>query len=231
MHASAYRLGREFLRCYVGHRQTRVLEIGSLNVNGSLRDHALPEYEYTGVDIEPGDGVDIVLQDANSLPFPAEHFDAILASSVFEHAAFFWILFIEMTRVCKLGGFIYLNAPSNGAFHQYPYDFWRFYPDAGIALTSWALANNQPICLVESGVALQEEDNWNDFVAVFQKSSVVTHPGPLIVSESASFSNIRRHDSRDMSSVSTSTQDQQIIAELRKRGRIKNILARIFGRI
>lgn len=227
MHSSAYRLGKEFFRCYLGQRRTRVLDVGALNVNGSLRDHALPDYEYIGVDMEEGQGVDIVLSDPNKLPFPQQHFDAVVSSSVIEHAAFFWVLFLEMVRVCRSRGFIYLNAPSNGSFHQYPYDFWRFYPDAGVALTSWALANNQPLSLVESGIAAQEKDFWNDFVAVFQKSSVVTHPGPLLVSDVSCFSNIRRHDSKELSAVSALTQDQKVIAALRKRTKLKNIFTRL----
>jgi hypothetical protein len=43
-----------------------------------------------------------------------------------------------MARVVKSGGFIYLNAPSNGYVHNHPLDIWRFYPDAGIALEKWA---------------------------------------------------------------------------------------------
>ncbi len=194
MHRSAYRFGKQFLELYIGSAPSRILDVGSYNVNGSLRDHALAEYEYIGVDMAAGPGVDIVLDDPNILPFPDHHFDAIVTSSVFEHSVFFWLIFLEITRVCKNQGFIYLNAPTNGLFHQYPYDFWRFYPDAGIALASWASHNGYGLALVESGVAYKQDDVWNDFVAVFQKSVPVTHRGPMIVDDASHFMNIRRHD-------------------------------------
>ena len=150
MHRSAYRFGKQFLlELYIGRAPSRILDVGSLNVNGSLRDHALCEYEYIGVDMVPGPGVDIVLDDCNSLPFPDQHFDAIVTSSVFEHSVFFWFAFLEMTTVCRNQGFMYVNAPTNGLFHQYPYDFWQFYPDAGIALASWASHNGYELALVE----------------------------------------------------------------------------------
>lgn len=42
--------------------------------------------------------------------------------------------FLEYARVIKPGGMIYINAPSNGDYHRYPDDNWRFYPDCGRVL-------------------------------------------------------------------------------------------------
>ena len=39
---------------------TRVIELGSLNVNGGLRHLFPPECDYIGVDLQPGPGVDVV---------------------------------------------------------------------------------------------------------------------------------------------------------------------------
>lgn len=154
---------------YSDLKTAKILEIGSYDVNGSLRDHALPTTHYVGVDMEAGPGVDVVIQPGNPLPFDDESFDFILASSVFEHDAAFWVTFVEMCRKVKIGGYVYINAPSNGTFHRYPEDHWRFYPDSGLALARWATSQGQDITLVESFVADRSADVYNDFVAVFRK--------------------------------------------------------------
>jgi SAM-dependent methyltransferase len=217
MHKSAYHLGGLFLDYYrkPGHR--RVLDIGSMDINGSLRDHAQPDDEYIGVDMAPGPGVDIVLDDPYVMPFPDAHFDTVVATSVLEHAEFFWVLFVELARVCKDNGFIYLNVPSNGMFHQYPHDFWRFYPDAGLALVSWAGRCGHRVSLVESGIAAKQNRIWNDFIAVFEKAPAVRHQGPLLVDDQDRFSNIRRHDSFSIINFSEHTDDYKTIQSLQRR--------------
>jgi hypothetical protein len=72
-------------------------------------------------------------------------------------------------RVLKPAGLFYLNVPSNGNFHRYPVDCWRFYPDSGGALISWAKRNGFDPVLLESYISNQHLDIWNDFVGVFLK--------------------------------------------------------------
>ena len=176
MHYSASETGKLFFTRYCGEKNLRVLEVGSLDVNGSLKDFCKPEYDWIGVDIEPGKGVDIVLEDPYKLPFDDRSFDVILATSVFEHASHFWLLFDEMVRVMSTGGLIYINAPSNGFIHRYPVDVFRFYPDAGKALQSWGQRNNANLFLQESFIAEQNGDPWNDFVAIFTDAPRMESP-------------------------------------------------------
>lgn len=61
-----------------------------------------------------------------------------------------------------------LNMPSQGAFHRYPLDAFRFYPDAGIALQKWAQSNEIDLFLMESSTTPPEKDLWADFVAIFR---------------------------------------------------------------
>src|SRR5947209_906429 len=133
MHDTAFQIGTLAMNIYADLKKASVLEVGSKAVNGSLRENVLPTTRYVGVDIEEGEGVDVVVEPGK--PFPVEHnsFDLVMASSVFEHDAFFWLTFLEMCRVAKEGGYIYLNAPSNGVVHRYPQDHWRFYPDCAKA--------------------------------------------------------------------------------------------------
>jgi hypothetical protein len=151
----------------------KVLDVGGLDVNGTLRSTVPSGWEYVSTDIAAGPGVDVVLDDSHVLPFGEDSFDAVVSTSVFEHDLFFWMTFDEMCRVCCSRGYIYLNAPSNGAYHRYPDDCWRFYPDAGVALTRWAACCGKQITLCESFVAHDFEDMWNDFVGIFRKASPV----------------------------------------------------------
>ncbi|MDR0498812.1 MAG: class I SAM-dependent methyltransferase [Holophagales bacterium] len=154
---------------FQSHDDLKIIEIGSQDVNGSIRSAAPPNCKYIGVDFVEGKGVDVVLDDPYSLPFNSEEADIVLSSSCMEHSEMFWLVYLEMLRILKPKGLIYLNAPSNGLIHRYPVDCWRFYPDSGHALVSWARRNSINAALLESYLSLQEVHPWNDFVAVFVK--------------------------------------------------------------
>ena len=172
MHPTAMQNGREFFDCYaesVAFEHPRVIEIGSQDVNGSLRSLFPARFEYIGVDFAEGRGVDLILDDPYRLPFESESADIVLSSSCFEHSEMFWLLFLEVLRVLKPTGLCYLNVPSNGDFHRWPVDCWRFYPDSARALISWARRNGINALLLESYTSTQIDGQWNDFVAVFLK--------------------------------------------------------------
>jgi SAM-dependent methyltransferase len=173
MHPSAMNNCDLFFKTYAasfnGQPKVRVIEIGSQDVNGSLRSLAPANFDYVGVDFVDGKGVDVVLDDPYALPFESESADLVLSSSCFEHSEMFWIVFLEIMRILKPSGLFYLNVPSNGTFHRYPVDCWRFYPDSGKALVSWARRNSIDAVLLESYISDQQTYEWNDFVAVFLK--------------------------------------------------------------
>lgn len=174
MHPSALNFGKLFFETYCGGLQGAVVhDVGAQDVNGSLKDVLPPHLGYVGVDFVAGKGVDIVLEDPYRLPFADASLDVLVCSSCFEHSQFFWLVFLEMLRVLKPQGLLYLNVPSNGSIHRYPVDCWRFYPDAGRALEAWAARNGKPAHLLESFVGTRSTDPyesggaWHDFVAVF----------------------------------------------------------------
>lgn len=170
MHDTAMKFGKLFFDVYIDSAKTqKIADIGAQDVNGSLRKFAKANFEYVGVDFVEGKGVDVVITDPYKLPFPDDTFDAVVCSSCFEHSEFFWLTFMELARVTKPDGLIYLNVPSNGAFHRYPVDCWRFYPDSGRALQNWANRNGMNVAMLESFTGSQEYSMWNDFVAVFVK--------------------------------------------------------------
>ena len=175
MHPSAFDLGKRFFETYCADRGvTTIVDIGSQNVNGSLKDVCPQGISYIGVDFVAGEGVDVVLDQPYKLPFEETSIDVIVCSSVFEHSQFFWVLYLEMLRILKPNGLLYLNVPSNGYIHRYPVDCWRFYPDAGQALVEWANYSGYKSGLLESFIAGKSneavpEGMWNDFVCVFIK--------------------------------------------------------------
>lgn len=179
MHDTAYSIGRAFFESYVCPRH-RILEIGSMNVNGSLRDFCPEGAPYVGIDLQRGAGVDVVVHRISQLPFAAEVFDIVVTSSCFEHDAMFWVTFLEICRVLKPGGYLYVNAPSRGEYHRFPIDAWRFFPDAGLALRDWARGNNYDMNLLESFIAENIRENWNDCVMIFGKRA---YPPPVLLAQ------------------------------------------------
>jgi SAM-dependent methyltransferase len=169
MHPSAYEHGRLFFELYWQPGFGEVIELGSQNVNGSLRDHCPATARYVGMDMAPANGVDLVIEPGTPFPIPDDSVDVAVTSSAFEHDVCFWDTFLDLMRVLRPGGLLYVNAPSNYAFHRYPVDCWRFYPDAGYALTIWAERRGVAVDLLESFVARPADGSWADYVAVFRK--------------------------------------------------------------
>ena len=173
MHPSALRNADRFFKTYAPYREgplVRAVDIGSQDVNGSLRQVCPPGVEYVGVDFVEGKGVDVVIDDPYVMPFENDSFDFVISSSCFEHSEMFWLLFLELLRITKPDGVIYINAPSNAAFHRYPVDCWRFYPDSGNALVTWGKRSGYRCHLLESYISDQGNDGRvNDFVAAIIK--------------------------------------------------------------
>ena len=180
MHHSAYVNAEKFAIKYIPNLEgKKILDVGSYDVNGTLK----PIFEkgiYTGLDMESGPNVDVV-SDAHNIPFDNEHFDIVTSSSCFEHDDMFWVTFLEMCRVVKPGGYLYVQAPSNGPYHGWPGDNWRFYIDSWKALEKWGKREGYDIELVEHYIdettpaAPHEGDRlWNDSVAIYKKKPLPT---------------------------------------------------------
>ncbi len=155
-----------------GHgRPVRILDVGAADVNGGyrvlFRDRPV---EYTGVDIEDGPGVDVVLETPDRLPFPDGHFDLVLSGQMLEHCPRFWVVFPEMARVLADHGRLFLIAPSAGPVHRYPVDCYRFLPDAYRTLAEVA-----GLHLAE--VRRDERGPWRDLVGVFVRDAAIA-PAP-----------------------------------------------------
>ena len=123
-------LFREFLAQARALPSPAVLEIGSRNVTGVTRRNLFPNAgEYVGFDVLAGPGVDVV-GDAHRLAtaLPAEHFDVVFAISVFEHLLFPWKVVMEINKVTKPGGLVFVSTHPAWPAHELPWDFWRYQP-------------------------------------------------------------------------------------------------------
>jgi SAM-dependent methyltransferase len=184
MHPSAYAHMKMCIETYLKpDRHYRILDLGSRRV---ARDHLthrnlLTNYdvEYVGADVAAGPNVDVVMKKPYRIPVKSNSFDVVLTSQAFEHIAFPWASFLEMSRIVKPGGFIFLTSPSRGHKHGSP-DCWRYYPDSTRALAAFARMNlretftDMPPTLPGKGrldYAAIDTVNayWGDTVGVFQK--------------------------------------------------------------
>jgi SAM-dependent methyltransferase len=62
----------------------RVLDLGGRDINGSIRN-LLPAARWTGLDIEPGPGVDLVHDATKPWPDDWDRFDLVVCTEVLEH--------------------------------------------------------------------------------------------------------------------------------------------------
>jgi SAM-dependent methyltransferase len=188
MHESAMSNAKRFFEAYTpaltDTKNVTVVDIGAQDVNGSLREVCPSNFNYIGLDFQDAKGVDIVLDDPYIFPLENESADIVVSSSCLEHSEMFWLAYLEMMRILKPGGLLYLNVPSSGDFHRYPVDCWRFYPDAGAALVTWGKRNGLNNLLLESYTHLG--GYYYDFVGVFLKdhSHVNSYPNRILDSNS-----------------------------------------------
>lgn len=124
-----------------GLSELDTLEIGSRHINGSVRE--LFRGPYVGMDMLPGDGVDVVAR-ADRIPFDRARFDLVITTEMLEHDPFPWKTLPEIARVLRPGGHLVLTCRGVG-FHDdpNPKDYWRFTTDAIAHLID--LAGLQPV--------------------------------------------------------------------------------------
>ena len=144
----------------------RTLEIGSLNINGTVRN-AFTSGEYVGVDVGNGPGVDVVVSghEYNS----DKLFDCCISCECFEHNPFWKETFLNMIRLCKSGGLVVFTCattgrPEHGTERSTPQDSpltiakgWSYYRNLtkedfqavfnfDLLFTDWQFSVNEQAC-------------------------------------------------------------------------------------
>ena len=155
MHLSSLENMSRFIANYLtddNNIRRSVLDFGSKNINGSYKPlFASENWEYTGMDQESGENVDLVVKNPHSwLEIPDSSFDIVISGQALEHVEFPWMVFNEIYRVLKPEGITCIIAPSSGPEHRYPIDCWRFYPDG-----------MRSLCKFSGLTCLEVKTEWN----------------------------------------------------------------------
>lgn len=108
----------------------QVLEVGSLDVNGSVRSIIcrLDPLEYMGVDIVEGPGVDEICSAQELVErFGPGAYDVVISTEMLEHVQDWRSVVSNLKRILRPDGILVVTTRSRGfPFHGYPHDFWRF---------------------------------------------------------------------------------------------------------
>ncbi|HEY5847032.1 MAG TPA: class I SAM-dependent methyltransferase [Microlunatus sp.] len=141
MHASGRAHMQLCIETYLRRRRHyEVVDFGSRSATNPEGTHtdlfARYDCSFTGVDILAGPGVDVVMKKPYRIPLKSNSVDLIISGQTFEHIPFFWVSFLEMIRILKPGGLIFITAPSRGHEHA-TMDLWRYYPDSMRALAAF----------------------------------------------------------------------------------------------
>lgn len=106
-----------FVKCIKQHfnkyfEGSRVLEVGSLDINGSVRS-LFTGCDYTGVDVAQGKGVDLVCE-GQMLDFPSGYFDTVISCEAMEHNPYWVETTANMFRLCRKGGVVIISCATHG---------------------------------------------------------------------------------------------------------------------
>jgi SAM-dependent methyltransferase len=91
----------------------KVLEIGSYDVNGSVRQSFASAGRYVGVDLQEGPGVDLV-GFGHEIDHPDGSYDITLSAECFEHDPYWQETFTNMARMTRPGGLVAFSCASRG---------------------------------------------------------------------------------------------------------------------
>lgn len=100
-------------------RDDGILEIGSYDVNGSVRSILLSGASvadagrYTGADLTPGPGVDLV-KSGHEIDMPSSSLGLAISAECFEHNPYWLETFVNMIRMTRPGGVVAFTCASVG---------------------------------------------------------------------------------------------------------------------
>jgi len=147
-----------------------VLEVGSKDLNGSLRPliEEMKPKEYIGVDIEEGRGVDEIVNAEDLIDaFGVGAFDLVVCTELMEHVENWQDVIHNLKGVVKTGGCIILTTRGPGfPKHDFPYDYWRY-------------TVGDILFIFQDMVILRAEDDWETpgvFLLAFKPSGFKEHP-------------------------------------------------------
>lgn len=145
---------------------TRVLEVGSLDINGSVRE-LFVNCDYTGVDLQLGPGVDLARQ-GQLVDFPTGHFGTTISAECLEHNPFWRETVANMLRMTRPGGLVLISCATTGRLEH---GTARTNPDASpfTSAAKWEYYENLTAGDLESSLNLagwlSDWRSWINFIS------------------------------------------------------------------
>ena len=166
MHKSSLIEMDKFFTKYLTNKLfVEILDIGSLQVkNHKTYYNLLTEHKdilcaYTGVDIQDGPNVDIVINKNDYLISRLNYkYDVIISGQTLEHVDNLYMFMQSLISVAAQECLICLIAPGAGYEHHHP-DYWRILPNGMKTLFEWA--NIKPLEIYNNGIK-----PWCDTVGI-----------------------------------------------------------------
>ena len=115
-HTDQINFVKEFKNFYINNnfkKDVDILEIGSFDVNGNMRNLFDFCKTFSGVDLVNGPNVDIVMN-GSDIDKLNKKFDIIISCECFEHAKNWSIIFEKMCNITKEDSFIIFSVASTG---------------------------------------------------------------------------------------------------------------------
>jgi len=151
-----------------------IVDIGSMDINGTYRPLIEPHWRYYGIDLAAGLNVDLVMRSEFDTGLPADSADAALCGQCLEHCRDPFRLMVEAVRIAKPGAVLLVTAPFIWAEHRHPLDCWRFLPDGMRVLLEQAGAECLEAYVVgddEKGSRTDGQVNGTDCWGIGRKKS------------------------------------------------------------
>jgi len=109
-----------------------IYEFGALQLPGFEEFADLRTFfkgkSYIGCDMREGTGVDKVLN-LHAIDIPDESVGTVITCDTLEHVEFPHTALLEIHRILKPGGMVFLSTVLDFRIHDSPADYWRFTPD------------------------------------------------------------------------------------------------------
>jgi len=163
----------KWLSEFANNKNCSVLEIGARKVQIPKEFqwmNFMPECNYTGLDIHPGENVDVV-GNAHQLHeyFKPSSFDVVVSLAVFEHLAMPWLVAEEISKVLKVGGYVAVETHFSFSEHELPWHFFQF-NNRGLEVLFNSLLGFQ---VIDSGLSNPIVGRFSHFAAEYLKGRPV----------------------------------------------------------
>jgi SAM-dependent methyltransferase len=103
------RIAKEFPEHF---NNIKMLEVGSLNINGTMRDYFV-DCTYVGVDVDEGPGVDLTCG-GHLVDHADNTYDTTGSCNCFEHNPYWVESFQNMYRMTRHNGLVFIAVPTTG---------------------------------------------------------------------------------------------------------------------